>query len=93
MTTPYRHDSLDLKVPSFPLLYLQPGEDDESIACKLIVSRLDEHRNFIARSYTWGDPTVRKPILIDGDTLDVTANLHDALKMLRPSPGSKVKPM
>lgn len=93
MTTPYRHGSLDLKVPSFRLLYLQPGEDDEPIAGKLIVSRLDEHQYFTALSYTWGDPTVGNPILIDGHAFDVTANLHDALKVLRPSPGSEVEPM
>ena len=93
MTTPYKHGPLDLKVPSIRLLYLQPGEADEPIACKLSVSRLDERPYFSALSYTWGDANTRKPILIDGHILDVTANLHDALKILRPSLGSHVEPM
>ena len=65
----------------------------KSIACKLIFSRLDKGPYSTALSYTWGDPTITKAILIDGHALDVTVNLHDALKHLRPSPGSEMEPM
>ncbi|KAG4441307.1 hypothetical protein IFR05_003235 [Cadophora sp. M221] len=34
---------------------------------------------YIALSYTWGDATQIKPIIIDDKTLDITVSLHEAL--------------
>ncbi|KIM98268.1 hypothetical protein OIDMADRAFT_69443, partial [Oidiodendron maius Zn] len=40
---------------------------------------------YTALSYTWGDPTVTKEILVNGKPLQVTTNLESALRHLRQS--------
>lgn len=65
------------------LLHLLPASFDEVICCRLQHAELDETLNFTALSYTWGDPTVRQPILIDDNSIEVTLNLYDALQHMR----------
>jgi hypothetical protein len=71
------------------LLSILPVSNDcewESIKCHLHQIRLKDLRNelnYIALSYTWGDPVVRVPITVNGKTMQVTANLESALRHLR----------
>lgn len=39
--------------------------------------------DFVALSYTWGDPTHKKSIVINGNIVKVQANLEEALRVLR----------
>jgi hypothetical protein len=38
---------------------------------------------YTALSYCWGDPKITREIVLDGETFEVTTNLHDALQELR----------
>lgn len=63
----------------------QENDEDELVKCSLTVSGLDSllHFEFSALSYTWGDPAIRKDIVIDGVFVSVTENLESALQQLR----------
>ncbi|OTB15315.1 hypothetical protein K445DRAFT_376250 [Daldinia sp. EC12] len=39
--------------------------------------------DFVALSYVWGDPSIRRDIIVDGVPVSVTANLEGALRELR----------
>ena len=59
----------------------------DALVCTMQTFRLKRKPVYHALSYVWGDETVRKPILLNGSTFDVTINLESALLRLR---GSKV---
>ncbi|KAI0426556.1 heterokaryon incompatibility protein-domain-containing protein [Xylaria sp. FL1042] len=65
------------------LLTLEPGQPDEEIKCSLVNVKLSWRTRYEALSYTWGDPTVTMPIKLSGHDVEVTSNLHSALKDLR----------
>ena len=45
-----------------------------------------EWGDFMALSYTWGDPTIGREILVNGHSLMVTKNVDDCLRTLRSKP-------
>jgi RimJ/RimL family protein N-acetyltransferase len=53
------------------------------IQCSLEYVSLVLPPPYTALSYCWGDPKVTKEIVLDGETFEVTTNLHDALQELR----------
>lgn len=65
------------------LLTIHAGEDDEEIECELEQLALDTKPEYYALSYVWGDQYKRRPILVNRQRFDVTANLYDALHHLR----------
>ncbi|KAI1164195.1 heterokaryon incompatibility protein-domain-containing protein [Nemania serpens] len=65
------------------LLTLEPGQRDDEIRCTLANVRLSWRTKFEALSYTWGDPKNTAPITLSGHEVEVTANLHSALRDLR----------
>ncbi|KAI1132662.1 heterokaryon incompatibility protein-domain-containing protein [Nemania abortiva] len=65
------------------LLTLEPGQRDDEIKCRLSNVKLSWRTRYEALSYTWGDPKVTAPIKVSGHDVEVTANLHSALKDLR----------
>jgi hypothetical protein len=67
------------------LLDIHPGNIDASIHCDMRHASLTPGLDFTALSYTWGDPKIRKPIEINGQNLDVTVNLYNALHHMRSS--------
>lgn len=78
------------------LRLLQLADDQQAGIVRLTVhvAELEHIPDFIALSYTWGDPTNPAPILCDGKVLNVTKNLHAALSQMRkrwcgPKPGSR----
>jgi hypothetical protein len=46
---------------------------------------LEEEPEYETLSYVWGDPTVTKPIILDGEIFEVTTNLESALRHIRKS--------
>lgn len=80
---PYR----ELIESDIRFLKVEPGELGSPIKCQLYQLPLteDEHVDFFALSYVWGDPTVTKPITLNGEPFEVTANLYSALDQLRSS--------
>jgi hypothetical protein len=51
--------------------------------CNLIHASLDDKPDYVALSYTWGDPRDTEKITVDQSLVSVTRNLHSALKHLR----------
>ncbi|KAH8588487.1 heterokaryon incompatibility protein-domain-containing protein [Bisporella sp. PMI_857] len=66
-----RESQPDDRISSSESVFLQ----GDLKACKIT--------GYAALSYTWGDPTVTKGILVNGKPLQVTANLESALRHLR----------
>ncbi len=75
------------------------GKETDPIECSLIHVDFDRAgkaahgdpdyaalSQYIALSYTWGEPDFHESILIDGHTFPVTKNLKDALVRLRTTP-------
>ncbi|OCK80109.1 HET-domain-containing protein [Lepidopterella palustris CBS 459.81] len=54
----------------------------EIIQATLEHASLEDKPDYIALSYTWGDPNRTKPILLDGTPVEVTENLVAALRWL-----------
>lgn len=72
-------DSHDIR-----LLLLLPGVFNEEIECLIRHASLDEKDlHYETISYVWGDPSFRIPIKVDGQVVEVTKNLGDALRHLR----------
>ena len=64
-------------------------EKDFPMQCSIEHASLDDKPPYIALSYTWGDPTNKKPIHVTNEdgtvtTLQVTQNLYAALRHIRP---------
>jgi len=80
---------------SIRVLTLRPGETDATIEISISTVRLSTKPNFIALSYTWGNPTderhpsyreydlVSYQISCGKEVLAVRQNLHEALWQLR----------
>lgn len=66
------------------IVTLHPASFDDPVFCTLDHVALDGPRDdYIAISYTWGDPTQTKDINLNGHSYPVTTNLHLALSYLR----------
>jgi hypothetical protein len=81
---PYPYPSLNAARNEIRLLSLAPGTSDDPIHCSLQHVSLDSTNEYIALSYTWGDPADPQQLILDNQyTLNVTVNLKDALLHLR----------
>ncbi|KAM7218533.1 hypothetical protein V8F06_006137 [Rhypophila decipiens] len=73
------------------LVKISPRLRDGLIYCTVFCAELDEHPEFYALSYVWGDPEATVPILINNAKVNVTINLHRALSCFRaPEPGQEI---
>lgn len=54
-----------------------------TVECEIFHTYLDSRPVYESLSYVWGDPTVIRSIRVDGNSLLVTASLHEALMALR----------
>ncbi|PMD31753.1 HET-domain-containing protein [Hyaloscypha variabilis F] len=82
--TPLRPEKSEIR-----LLRAQPGELDAEIQpFDLHNISLNDYPSYIALSYTWGDPTPREIIYVNGKALLVTENLSRILKRAKEFEGS-----
>ncbi|KAK0744821.1 heterokaryon incompatibility protein-domain-containing protein [Apiosordaria backusii] len=65
------------------LITISDGDDETCISCTLSTVSLTDSPEFVALSYSWGDPKLKQPILVNGQPFDVTVNLELALQRLR----------
>ncbi|EXF72947.1 hypothetical protein CFIO01_04653 [Colletotrichum fioriniae PJ7] len=63
------------------ILELLPGSFDDEIECKL--KTITPSASYEALSYVWGDANDTRTIKVQGETMNVTANLKNALRHLR----------
>lgn len=70
---------------SIRLLELLPGPKDSPLSCRLSVARKDDHLEYEALSYAWGDPVFSESIkeASSGAAIRITHNLYEALQFLR----------
>jgi hypothetical protein len=68
---------------SFRILELLPGKDGDTVLVVLHPSDLNNHRDYEAISYPWGDTNSRAAFLCDGRRVVATRNLHSNLSHLR----------
>ena len=54
-----------------------------NIHCELKPAPVDKAPVYSALSYTWGDPSVTRTIFVNGQRLEVTSNLYNALSNFR----------
>ena len=78
-----RYSPLDVSRPSTRLLELLPGPFDSEIECKLHNASLDEHPQYEAVSYCWGEPPKDKVIRLADRLVSLGDNLFSALRHLR----------
>jgi hypothetical protein len=74
------------------LLNLNFGHGDEIISLDIRTYRLDDHPQYIALSYTWGDPDDTVPVLCNGRVIAVTRNLKEALWQFREDRKRLIRP-
>lgn len=75
---------------SIRLLHLESGCDSTPLIAHLASHRLEDHSSYDALSYVWGEPDLTKSLLIDGQELHISKNLHDILLQLRCSDRNRV---
>ena len=67
------------------LLSIKPAYPSETLECGLVVIKsLDDAPPYEALSYVWGSEPATESIVCNGVTVNITANLYEALKHLRP---------
>ncbi|KAH7017178.1 heterokaryon incompatibility protein-domain-containing protein [Ilyonectria destructans] len=75
----------DMRYPgsSIRILYIEPGSGRDWIYGSLKPVALAERPEYDAVSYSWGEPTDKKKIYVNGNKIEITKNLHNALVNLR----------
>jgi hypothetical protein len=68
----------------FRVITLLPDKKGDKICCNLVNTLLRPAENYVALSYSSGDPrATRVPIACDGKDIDITPSLAGALRMPR----------
>jgi len=80
---PSLYQPLDASKREIRLIKLGLNEGEDEIICKLIITTIENAPPYEALSYTWGSEKGKVPILVNGQTLEVTRNLYQALLALR----------
>jgi len=66
------------------LIRLLPSKEiDADIQCEILRASLNNHPDYEALSYSWGDPKVTSPVYLEGVESHVTTNLEQDLRHLR----------
>ena len=74
----YTHQPLSLELKQIRLLSFRPLDESapDRIACTLEIYEHSSAPEYVALSYTWGEPVPVFPIYIDNGYLDIGRNLH-----------------
>jgi hypothetical protein len=80
----YQDRLLDSSSNGIRLLRLMRGKGSDDVECTVFRSSVEQAPEYTALSYVWGDPSITRPIILNGQTILITANLHVALCHLRP---------
>ena len=80
---PYVYDKLDPTRRQIRICLIHPGTLGDPVRCSLRTVSLDDGPQYETLSYAWGAPVFDHTVLVDGAALNVTKNLHNALRYLR----------
>ncbi|KAH7370030.1 heterokaryon incompatibility protein-domain-containing protein [Rhexocercosporidium sp. MPI-PUGE-AT-0058] len=76
----------------FRLVMLERESQTPEVRCHLIPASSQDHTNYEALSYTWGEGLGdARPISVSGKSFSVTKNLHSALQRLRKGGSGKYR--
>ncbi|KAI4654006.1 hypothetical protein J4E93_001774 [Alternaria ventricosa] len=65
------------------VLDLLPGCPDDTIECHIRNISVDGDAQYEALSYVWGDAVEKRSLQVSGSPINISPNLHDALRRLR----------
>ncbi|KAK8051663.1 hypothetical protein PG993_003048 [Apiospora rasikravindrae] len=82
--SPPAYSPLDTQREQIRLLHLLPGSWEDPVSCTTSTVYVSDNPVFESLSYAWGDPSVTRPVLLNGHAIAVTVNLFAALRRLRP---------
>lgn len=71
-------------------LHYVTSRDDPEVSVELVITFLDTTPRYTALSYAWGDPLPKTYINCSGSMIAIGANLHSALRHLRPNTPGEV---
>lgn len=83
--TIYTHQ---LQGSNIRLLQLLPGYTKDILKCRLLEVSLEDKPSYEAISYVWGDRNVTESIVCNGQPMNITVNLAQALRQFRLKPAS-----
>jgi hypothetical protein len=79
----FQYEPLHPSDDSIRLLELEPADKQQPLSCRLIHVPFLNRPVYEALSYTWGPPEPTNSILINGTSMAIRQNLHDAFLALR----------
>jgi hypothetical protein len=81
----YGNVKLNRSKTDIRLLSISPADNysDQLITNLAVYSILDSTPNYVALSYTWGDPKITTKLACNGRQISVTSNLYKAMQTLR----------
>ena len=80
----YSTAHLDLSSKHIRLVEILPADDEAAaISCRFHTEALEKPAPYTALSYTWGDPSNMKEIVLDGEVFHVRDNLWQFLHEMR----------
>lgn len=81
----YDYTRLDLARDAIRLLRLEKGYSAEPLRCELFEAHLHDIDGipYEALSYTWGDASAKREVIVNQQSFSITANLETALRALR----------
>lgn len=74
---------LDSERAAFRLCFIEPGEWDDPVECRMTTRRIDDMDEYLCLSYAWGTENELATIQVNSHTKRVTRNLYSAMRRLR----------
>ncbi|RMY71286.1 hypothetical protein D0863_05257 [Hortaea werneckii] len=68
---------------AFRLIYIEPGDFDDPIRCRMATRQASDRDEYMCLSYVWGNTSEAIMIHLNSCPKPVTRNLHSALQRLR----------
>ncbi len=84
----FNHLPLKTQLEEIRLLRILPGESP--LSCEIEHFSFDDCPPYLALSYTWGDPTTTRSLLLNGQEVRITENLGSFLQHARPDAETSV---
>ena len=85
----YHYQPLDSLKDEIRLVYILPGAGEDELCTNLVHASLHNQPEYLALSYTWGNPHPFSPVVLNGFDFEVGSNLAAALRQLRKDRGPR----
>ena len=85
----YHYQPLDSLKDEIRLVYILPGAAEDELCTNLVHASLHNQPEYLALSYTWGNPNPLSSVVLNGFDFEVGSNLAAALRQLRKDRGPR----